>query len=497
MLERKRIAVIGFLHESNTFISTPTDYEAFQNDWLLEGNEFPLGMSGAHHETTGFFSALDENVDEFEAVPIMMARAIPYGTITADAYTRIVGRILELLQQAGPLDGVLAAPHGATVSEKQPDADGYWLEEVRKVIGPDVPMIVTLDPHGNLSHKMAAACDGMISYRSNPHLDQFEVGRQAAELLFDTLRGKITPTMAVATPPIAINIQKQETLVEPCLPLYQLANQQLKEEVVLSNSIMLGFPYSDVEEMGAAFIVVTDNDESKAKQYAAELEAYLFENRQEFQADLESVEATVAKCSQLEGPICLLDMGDNTGGGSPADSTILLHECQRQALTNTFVCLYDPVVVQALQANDVGDVVNVKIGAKTDRLHGEPWEGEVELLGKYDGKFFEPQPRHGGATDCDQGDTVVVKHDSGLTIMVTSKRQPPFSIKQLTTFHVDPAAFHILITKGVNAPIAAYQPVCREIIRANTGGVTTADMGQLDYRYRRRPLYPFEEVRQE
>ncbi|MEC9095219.1 MAG: M81 family metallopeptidase [Planctomycetota bacterium] len=497
MATRKRIGVIGFLHESNTFISTPTDYEAFQNDWLLEGESFLHGMSGAHHETTGFFSALEENADEFEAVPIMMARAIPYGTITAVAYDRIINRILDLLKQAGTLDGILAAPHGATVSKQQPDADGYWLEAVREVIGPDIPMIATLDPHGNLSHKMAAACDGMIAYRSNPHLDQFQVGRQAAELLFDTLRGKVKPTMVVSTPPIAINIQKQETSVPPCLPLYQLANRQLENPIVLTNSIMLGFPYSDVEEMGAAFIVVTDNDETQAAQLAAELQSYLFDHRSEFQAELETVEETVARCGDLEGPICLLDMGDNTGGGSPADSTILLHECQAQSLTNTFACLYDPAVVQQLQTAETGEIVAIEVGGKTDQLHGAPWYGEVELLGRYDGKFFEPQPRHGGATHCDQGDTVVVKHESGLTMMVTSKRQPPFSLKQLTTFDVDPTSFHILITKGVNAPIAAYKPVCREIIRANTPGVTTADMGHLDYKHRRRPLYPFEEVHQE
>ena len=497
MTEGKRIGVIGFLHESNTFISTPTDYEAFQNDWLLEGEAFREGMSGAHHETTGFFSALKENEGEFEAVPIMLARAIPYGTITADAYSRIVTRILTLLEQAGPLDGVLAAPHGATVSEEYPDADGYWLSEVRRIIGPDVPMVATLDPHGNLSQQMASACNAMISYRSNPHLDQFQVGRQAAYLLFETLRGNVFPTMAIAMPPVAINIQKQETTVEPCLPLYQLANAQLADALVLTNSVMLGFPYSDVEEMGAAFIVVTDNDQHQAQQYVDGLEAYLIENRQAFQAELESIEKTVARCKNLEGPICLLDMGDNTGGGSPADSTILLHECQRQGLTNTFVCLYDPAVVSELQLYESGATVEIVVGAKTDQLHGSPWRGKVELLGKFDGKFYEPQPRHGGATDCDQGDTVVVQHESGLTIMVTSRRQPPFSLKQLTTFGVDPAGFHILITKGVNAPIAAYQPVCREIIRANTAGVTTADMNHLDYKNRRRPLYPFEEIRQE
>ena len=142
----------------------------------------------------------------------------------------------------------------------------------------------------------------------------------------------------------------------------------------------------------------------------------------------------------------------------------------------------------------IGTNLQITVGAKTDTLHGTAWTGEIEILGIYDGKFHEPQPRHGGATDCDQGSTVVVRHQSGLTIMVTTRRQPPFSLKQLTTFDVNPEDFHILITKGVNAPIAAYKPVCKEIIRANTPGVTTADMELLNYQHRRVPLYPFEEV---
>ncbi len=494
MAEPKRIGVIGFLHESNTFISTPTTYEAFENDWLLEGSAFHEAMSGTHHETAGFFAALEAQSEEFEAVPIMLARAIPYGTITADAYARIVNRILTLLKAAGRLDGILAAPHGATVSAEYADADGYWLSEVRKEIGSQAWLMATLDPHGNLSHRMATACDAMIAYRSNPHLDQFQVGKQTAELMFETLRGNVRPTMAIATPPVAINIQKQETTVAPCLPLYQLANDQLADPEVLANSIMLGFPYSDVEEMGAAFMVVTDNDQEKAQHLVDELAAYLVDHRAEFQADLEAVEDTVARCRKLDGPICLLDMGDNTGGGSPADSTILLHECQRQGLTNTFVCLYDPDVVRQCSDLPIGTNLQITVGAKTDTLHGTAWTGEIEILGIYDGKFHEPQPRHGGATDCDQGSTVVVRHQSGLTIMVTTRRQPPFSLKQLTTFDVNPEDFHILITKGVNAPIAAYKPVCKEIIRANTPGVTTADMELLNYQHRRVPLYPFEEV---
>ena len=158
-----------------------------------------------------------------------------------------------------------------------------------------------------------------------------------------------------------------------------------------------------------------------------------------------------------------------------------------------FVCIYDPAVVVQASESGIGDILSVSVGGKTDDDHGEPWCGDVKLVGLYDGKFHEPQPRHGGAAHCDQGATAVLRHDSGITIMVTSRRQPPFSLKQLTTFDVEPADFHILIAKGVNAPIAAYEPVCTHLLRVNTAGSTTADMDQLNYQNRRRPMFPFED----
>ena len=492
-MAKKRIGLIGFLHESNTFISELTTYEHFNSDYLLEGDAFIERMSGTHHETAGFISRLEAAAEEFEIVPLLFARAMPYGTICASAYEKITSRIIELLKAALPLDGLLLAPHGATVSQDYRDADGHWMSLVRDVVGSDIPIVATLDPHGNLSKKMATACNALVAYRSNPHLDQFQVGVEAANLLIDTLHGDIQPTMAVATPAIAINIQKQESTAPPCLPLYQQADSQLAVEGVLSNSIMLGFPYADVAEMGSAFIVVTNNDVDLAERCATELADFLDTYREGFKADLEPLETTLEKSAQLEGPICLLDMGDNTGGGSPADSTILLHACDKIGLHNMFVCIYDPAVVVQASEYGIGDILSVSIGAKTDDDHGEPWCGDVKLMGLYDGKFHEPQPRHGGATHCDQGATAVLRHESGITIMVTTRRQPPFSLKQLTTFDVDPADFHILIAKGVNAPIAAYETVCKHLLRVNTAGSTTADMDQLNYQHRRRPMFPFED----
>lgn len=487
-----RVGIIALLHESNTFISEPTTIEHFRENTLLLGDDV-CRMADSHHEVAGFFQALAEE-DSIETVPIFAGRATPFGTITAGTHAQLIEMMNTSLDQAGTLDGLLVAPHGATVSEPHPDVDGHWLAMLRDRLGPGMPIIGTLDPHANLSQQMILATDALVAYRTNPHLDQLAVGREAARLMIDTLKGSIRPTMAAAMPPMAINIEKQQTSLPPCLPLYQLADRQLGQVGVLSNSILLGFPYADVEEMGSSAIVVTHDDPELARQLVDQLGDYLWEHRQQFVGTFLSIDQALAQAAELEGRICLLDMGDNVGGGSPADSTLLLHALVAAGLNESFACLYDPSSVDHARQVGAGETGSFSLGGRTDRLHGKPFESEMKVLGFYeDGRFHEDQPRHGGMTDADQGPTAVLQSPAGLVVMVTSRRMPPFSLSQLTSFGVDPSAFRLLVAKGVNLPVAAYEEVCDHMVRVNTAGVTIADMRQLEYHHRRQPLYPFED----
>jgi microcystin degradation protein MlrC len=427
-----------------------------------------------------------------EAVPVFAARAVPFGAITAETYDTLLTRMFAALEQVGPLDGILVAPHGATVSEAVRDADGHWLSELRSRVGEKVPILGTLDPHANLSPQMVAATNALIAYRTNPHLDQRARGIEAATLMARTLRGEIRPVQAASFPPMAINIERQLTSEPQCRPLYELADDQLRQPRVLSNSILLGFPYADVEEMGSAALAVADDSQPIAEACAAELGRYLWSHRHDFVGQLIGIEEALQRAAGLEGPVCLLDMGDNVGGGSPGDSTHLIHAMRRHGLQRAFVCLCDPAAVQQATQTGTGKSLRMAVGGHTDRLHGEPFEDAFTVLGIYDGTFHEPQPRHGGFTYCDQGPTAVVRGESGITVMLTTRRMPPFSLRQLTTFNVQPSAFHLLVAKGVNAPVAAYEPVCRHLIRVNTPGCTTADMRMLEFHHRRRPMFPFE-----
>ena len=165
-----RVGILCLMQESNTFLNQPTEFHHFEDDLLLTGESICEQMGNTHHEVAGFLEGLE--LGGVEVVPLFAARAIPYGTIQKETFNRLLKMMMEQVEAAGLLDGFLVAPHGATVSELHPDADGFWLNELRQKVGESVPIIGTLDLHANLSPLMVSSTNGLIAYRTNPHLDQ-------------------------------------------------------------------------------------------------------------------------------------------------------------------------------------------------------------------------------------------------------------------------------------------------------------------------------------
>jgi microcystin degradation protein MlrC len=477
------------MHESNTF-SGQTTLADFQRDRLLTGEAIRQPLQRSHHEIGGFFEQLDR--DGIEAVPLFAAWTMPHGTIDSASGHELVSRMLNELKLAPPLDGLLVAPHGAAVAEGALDFDGFWLSVVRQQVGDSIPIIGTLDLHANLSSRMVAAVTAFVSYRQNPHLDQRERGIEAARLMARTLRGEIRPVMRAAFPPLVANIEAQATGESPCLELIAQAEKVRSRPGILSVSLNLGFPYADVPEMGVSVIVVADGNGPLAQESAHELAAWWWDHREAFRGKLISITEGVQLALDSPGPVCLLDMGDNVGGGSPADSTLLALELLRRNVPDCFVCLYDPEAVELASRIGVGGTLEISLGAKTDLDHGTPIPGPFQIQAIFDGRFEETEARHGGIREYDQGKTAIV-HRDGLTIMLNSRRTAPFSLRQLTAFGIDPTRFRVLIAKGVHAPVGAYAKVCKTLLRINTPGKTSADLSRFKYLNRQVPLYPFEE----
>lgn len=485
-----RVGIIAIQHESNTFLHGRTTLADFQKDVLLSGEAILHKFSAASHEIGGFFEGLEKH--GIEAIPLFAARATPSGIITAETSDTLVAMALSALRVAPPLDGLLVAPHGAGVTEGQPDFDGFWLTEVRRAVGSAMPVVCTLDLHANVSQRMINACHATIAYRTNPHLDQRARGIEAADLLARHLRKEIHLVQALSMPPLAINIERQLTDEEPCASLYRLADEMLTTAGILSNSIVLGFPYADVAEMGTSVIVVANGDRKLAHKSADAIARQMLDLRDEFLPHLIPIDDAIDFAVNSPKPVCFLDTGDNVGGGSSGDGTVLAKTLLQRHLGGAFVMIFDPQSVEACNRAGIGAKITLEIGGKTDDLHGPPLVAQVRVKSFCDGRYTESQVRHGGWTGGEMGRCAVVETSSGLTILLTSHRTPPFSLEQVRAAGLDPGSFDYLIAKGVHAPVAAYREVCKTFIRVNTPGITNIDMTQLPYHHRRKPLFPFE-----
>ena len=492
-----RIAALGFHHETNTFQSVKTDYDSFADYEFLRGSQIADRHATSKFTLAGYFQSAQKF--EFDLVPLLWAFTGPTGTITKDAFDRIATEMIDMLKENGPWDGVLLAQHGAAVSEEYPDMDGEISRRVREVVGLETPIVMTLDLHSNITQDQVDNTDAIVAFRTNPHLDPVERAVEASDILVKTIRGEVRPVQHLVQVPMIINIVKQPTSFGPMKEIMDEVDEVLEKPGVLSASCGQGFPYADVDQMGVSFLVVTDGDAELAEKQANWLARRAWDRRAELQNDSPSIEEAISSAMNApsdDRPTAIMDVGDNVGGGGTADSTHLLAEAIRQGLKgeqSLLLSLFDPSAVQACVSAGVGSTVTLKVGAGTDHLHGEPVEVTGYVRAITDGKFEEPKPIHGGFRFFDYGPSVALDTEDGHTIALHTVRGiGNMSREQYYFMGIFPEKYRVIICKGTVSPRAAYEPIAREIIMADSQGVTSANMSSFSYEHRRKPLYPFE-----
>lgn len=492
-----RIAALGFHHETNTFQSVKTDYDSFADYEFLRGSQIADRHATSKFTLAGYFQSAQKF--EFDLVPLLWAFTGPTGTITKDAFDRIATEMIDMLKENGPWDGVLLAQHGAAVSDEYPDMDGEISRRVREVVGLETPVVMTLDLHSNITQDQVDNTDAIVAFRTNPHLDPVERAVEASDILVKTIRGEVRPVQHLVQVPMIINIVKQPTSFGPMKEIMDEVDEVLEKPGVLSASCGQGFPYADVDQMGVSFLVVTDGDAELAEKQANWLARRAWDRRAELQNDSPSIEEAISSAMNApsdDRPTAIMDVGDNVGGGGTADSTHLLAEAIRQGLKgeqSLLLSLFDPSAVQACVSAGVGSTVTLKVGAGTDHLHGEPVEVTGYVRAITDGKFEEPKPIHGGFRFFDYGPSVALDTEDGHTIALHTMRGiGNMSREQYYFMGIFPEKYRVIICKGTVSPRAAYEPIAREIIMADSQGVTSANMSSFSYEHRRKPLYPFE-----
>lgn len=489
----RRVAIAGILHESNTFSPVKTTFADFERTALRRGKAIFDEWAGSQHEIGGFIAGACQF--GFEIAPTLGATATPSGPVTAEALDALTGELIDRLQNAAKLDGLLLALHGAMVSEQHPDADAEILRRLRRTVGSELPIVLTHDFHANIDQDVVRHSTALVVYKENPHTDQRERGLHAVRIMDGILRGEFRPVQALAKPPMIYNIRFQHTRSEPLRPIVEETLRLEQNPAILAASVAGGYQYADVEAMGPSAVVVTNGDPDLANREAARLAALLWDTRDKLQLSLpNAAEAVRQAIASEQTPVVLVEMGDNVGGGSAGDSTFILAELLRQQAAGWVVALRDPEGVQRAIEAGIGGTFEALAGGKTDKLHGEPVpiRGRVKLL--CDGQYIETEIRHGGARFHDMGPSAVI-HVTGSTrdlpnvLLLTTLREMPFSLGQLTSCGIVPQHQKILVVKAAIAYRAAYEPIAGRIIEVDTPGLTAVNPAHFTYTQARRPLF--------
>jgi microcystin degradation protein MlrC len=485
-----RIATAGIHHESNTFSAIPADLPRFEEGGIKRREGIRESYSESHSTLAGFLEG--DALDDVEVAPILYASVNPSGPLTRSAYLFLINEILAELEREGPWDGVLLAQHGAAVGDGILDLDGVIVEQIRASVGPTVPIGVAIDMHANVSSRLVDHTDVLVAYQTNPHVDPRIRARHCTDMLLATIRGDHAPATVLVPIPVALHIAVQDTSTGAIADLLDVTRTVESEYGLLSASLVEGFPYADVPQMGMSVITIADGDTKAATEAAELIATAVWNRRHDLTTRLPIPADALEESAATTEPTLVLDVGDNIGGGSTGDSTVLLHQAKRLRIGGLFQTLYDPASVTACLQAGVRPKVKLEVGGRLPGSPAPPFPVRGGVVGSSNGLYEDPTVTHGGFRYFDAGPCLVVETEDGHTILLTSKLVPNTSLQQLVHIGLDPRTFSILIGKGVNAPKAAYQPIVDRMIYADTPGVTAGNLEHLDYQ-NRPPCFPFED----
>src|SRR5271166_5356798 len=446
------------MHETNTFSRVPTDMTMFRRrDFHLE-NEIPIAFRG----TRSAFGATFEAADKFgwSLVHPVSANPNPSGTVTDDAFEQIAAMILDAVDAKGPIDGALLHLHGAMVSDSHEDAEGEFLARLRRRLGPDVPVVVTLDLHANVTQRMADNASALIAYRTYPHIDQYERAWQGAELLERAMRGEIQPRTVIARRPMMYGLDHGRTQRGPMAELIARGEALEQSGAALVVSICAGFSHANIHDVGPSATVTVDGGNSPQGQaIAEEFMDYAWETRDFTTVKLLSVAEAVAFArggKPGDKPLVVADYTDNPGGGGYGDATVFLKGLVEAGVDSVaFHAICDPEAVE--QGMKAG------VSAKTDpAMGGGPLSLEGEVVCLTNGRFIAYGPM-GGGVERNYGPSMVFRV-GGIDIIVITNNGQATDLAQFTSLGIDPTRYCTVAVKSMQHFRAAFEPIAREVV---------------------------------
>lgn len=486
-MAKKRIFTAVLATETNTFSPIHVDIRAFEASLLArpgEHSDLPTLCSAVIPIGREMAEKHDWNLIEGTA-----AWADPAGMVSQQTFESLRDEILEQLKEAMPLDAVVLGLHGAMVADGYDDAEGDLLSRARKIVGPDVPVLATVDPHSHLTKKRLAAATAFVAFKEFPHIDFVDRAEDIWHLTRNVLAGTVNPKMSVYDcKMIDVFPTSQEPMRSYVDDLYTI---EAKDEDILSLSVIHGFMAGDVPEMGTKIIAITNDKPKYGYTVAKRLGEKLYALRGKVRSPEIAVDDALDRAIGWPGPApaVVADMWDNPGGGTAGDGTIILAECIKRRLDNVcFGSIWDPIAVQICHAAGEGAEIALRFGGKSAPMTGDPIDAKVKVLKN---TINAAQMFGGGPVPI--GDASLIQL-GGIKVILNSTRAQCFDTSLFKTMGVDPNTCRILVVKSTNHFHDSFSRITSEIIYCSAGAPYPSDPRRTTYKKAPRDIWPINET---
>ena len=495
----KRVLTGRFMHETNTFSVQMTDMALWRRRDFHRDNEIPAAFRGTRSALGATFEAADKY--RWTLIHPVSANANPSGVVSDDAFEEIGGMILDAAERQRPIDGVLLHLHGAMVVASHEDGEGELLARLRKSLGPEVPIVVTLDLHANVTQMMADNASALIAFRTYPHIDQYERAWQGAELLERAMAGEVRPRTVIARRPMIYGLDWGRTQRGPMAELILRGEALEAAGAALAVSICAGFPLANIRDVGPSVTVTLDLSHGdgageRGQRVAEAFMDHAWETREFTTVNMLPVAEAVARAREGkpgDRPLVVADFTDNPGGGGYGDATAFLEGLvDAQVERVAFHAICDPEAVEAGMCSGIGPAT-LTLGGKTDpRLGGGPLTLTGEIICLTNGRFIAYGPM-GGGLERDYGPSMVFRV-GGIDIILITNNGQAVDLAQFTSLGIDPARYTTVAVKSMQHFRAAFEPIAREIILVHTGALCQVDYTPELFDKVRRPVWPLDEL---
>ena len=491
----KRVIVGGITHETSTFTPVATTRESFQQRRLLRGREMLEALRGTNTTIGGYIDGAAKH--GFELIPTLAAEAQTSAPAPRSLFDSLVNELLAGIETAGPVDGVLLDLHGSMCAgdldgpDGLPDAEGYLLAQIRQRVGPQVPILAELDIHSNVTPWMVQMADVLIGRESYPEVDMAERARECADVLARIWYEGLRPTLALHQIPMVWGMN-QVTAHSPMREAIAELHRLEAQPGVVCASIATCYFLADVPDMGASVYVVTDNDREAAQRYADELGAWCDERRADWHFSMPSTrEALTLAEAAGRFPVIFADMRDNTGGGSPGDSTGLLRTFLEAGLKEACVLnITDPESVRQCEAAGVGATLTLDVGGKSSPLQGGPVRMTARVVALSDGRSRYDGPMFAGL-ESNLGPSAHIEQN-GVHVLLTTLREQPFDTAFARSLQLDPRQMRYIGVKSAAHFRAGFESWSGAIYVVSESSVH--NLGHLPFKRLNRRLYPLDEL---